>query len=373
MNMTSKLNIPKIISIEGNIGSGKSTLISYLEQHFKHNPRICFIKEPVDEWNTIKDERGITILEKYYENQKKYSFSFQIMAYITRLSVLNKALKQNYDIIITERCIYSDKMIFAKMLYDNNIMEEIEYKIYTRWFNEFIKDIPKISLIYIKTDPHIAKTRIEKRARIGENISYEYLLNCHQYHESWIQNHTYDVLTLDGNQDIISNNSYLLDNIYKINNYIEIPSYINIDKEYLLRFDGGSRGNPGICGAGYVIYYNEIPILEGYKFVSFKNTSNYAEYIALILGLEEAIKLGIQLINIQGDSVLIINQIKEVFACESSNLKPLKKKAQSLLNLFDSYKIDYISRSQNIYADKLANKGMDSCTDSLEHHNLNIL
>ena len=57
-----------IISIEGNIGSGKSTLVSELEKYFKDNNKIGFLQEPVDIWNTIKDENGTTILEKFYEN-----------------------------------------------------------------------------------------------------------------------------------------------------------------------------------------------------------------------------------------------------------------------------------------------------------------
>jgi len=51
-----------IISIEGNIGSGKSTLVSELEKYFKNNNSIGFLQEPVDIWNTIKDETGKTIM-----------------------------------------------------------------------------------------------------------------------------------------------------------------------------------------------------------------------------------------------------------------------------------------------------------------------
>ena len=59
-------SIPKIIAIEGNIGSGKSTLVSKLEEIFKNNSDYYFLQEPVSIWNTIKDENGVTILEKFY-------------------------------------------------------------------------------------------------------------------------------------------------------------------------------------------------------------------------------------------------------------------------------------------------------------------
>jgi deoxyadenosine/deoxycytidine kinase len=78
----------KLISIDGNIGSGKSTLMANLREHYKDEPNVVFLKEPVDEWAAIKDENGITILEKFYEDSEKYAFSFQMMAYISRLKVL---------------------------------------------------------------------------------------------------------------------------------------------------------------------------------------------------------------------------------------------------------------------------------------------
>ena len=112
-------SIPKIIAIEGNIGSGKSTLVSKLEEIFKNNTDYYFLQEPVSIWNTIKDENGVTILEKFYNETEKYAFQFQMMAYISRLSILREALKnKKAKYIITERSIYTDSNVFAKMLYD---------------------------------------------------------------------------------------------------------------------------------------------------------------------------------------------------------------------------------------------------------------
>ena len=85
-----------IFSIEGNIGSGKSTLVKILkEQLFTANgKKIIFLQEPVDEWESIKDESGESILEKFYSNQQKYAFSFQMMAYISRISLLKNTIKK---------------------------------------------------------------------------------------------------------------------------------------------------------------------------------------------------------------------------------------------------------------------------------------
>ena len=76
-----------IISIEGNIGSGKSTLLNLLREKYKENQHIIFVDEPVSEWNKIKDGEK-SILELFYGDKDKYSFTFQILAYITRLRKL---------------------------------------------------------------------------------------------------------------------------------------------------------------------------------------------------------------------------------------------------------------------------------------------
>ena len=186
-----------LYSIEGNIGSGKSTLVQFLKRSFKN---VIFLDEPVHQWNEIKDSSGETILEKYYNDQKRYSFSFQMMAYITRLSDLRKAFKNCLEgsIIITERCLLTDREIFAKMLYDDGKIEEIEYQIYLRWFNEFMDNSFLSGIIYVKTSPETCLSRIEKRGRKGENIPLEYLQGLHNYHENWINNTSVDTLFLDG-------------------------------------------------------------------------------------------------------------------------------------------------------------------------------
>ena len=198
---------PRIISIEGNIGSGKSTMVEYLKQNLQNDSTICFLQEPVDIWNTITDSNNVNIIENYYKDQKKYAFQFQMMAYISRISILREALKKNYEIIITERSIFTDANVFAKMLYDEENIEETEYKIYNLWFNEFIKDIPKISLVYVKTTPDVCSQRVLLRNRTGECIPYEYLKKCHDYHEKWINKNKecLNILTIDGDKTLSEN------------------------------------------------------------------------------------------------------------------------------------------------------------------------
>jgi deoxyadenosine/deoxycytidine kinase len=225
----------QIISIEGNIGSGKSTLLANLKKHFKHNKHVVFLKEPVDEWSKIKDENNITILEKFYIDQEKYSFSFQMMAYISRLKLLKDSIKEIKDtendfetkyVIITERSLYTDKMVFAKMLYDTGKIESINYQIYLNWFNTFADDFPVNKIIYVKTEPEICHQRITERHRDGEdNIPIDYLKSCSKYHDNMLDKNLSecvcnDQIVLNGNNNIYENESILNEWINSIQKFI---------------------------------------------------------------------------------------------------------------------------------------------------------
>jgi deoxyadenosine/deoxycytidine kinase len=225
---------PIIVSIEGNIGSGKSTLLANLRNYYKNEATIVFLKEPVDEWEKIKDENGTTILEKFYSDQEKYSFPFQMMAYVSRLKVLRDALKNIREkessnkktIIITERSLYTDKMVFAKMLYDSGKIEHVTYQIYLNWFDTFSEEFPVHKVVYVKTSPEKCHLRIMKRARDGEsNIPLDYLNSCNSYHNNMLDKSSNecvcnDQLILDGNIDIYENETQLDKWIREINDFI---------------------------------------------------------------------------------------------------------------------------------------------------------
>lgn len=204
-----------LISIEGNIGSGKSLFCNYIKKHFETekpiNKSVYFVDEPVDDWQSIKDSNG-NLIEHFYTCPEKYSFCFQMTAYISRLVKLKKVLKiaKTDDIIIMERCIFSDYNVFARMLYNTGKINEIEFKCYKMWFNNFLEDIPEILFVYIKANPNVCDERIKKRNRGGENdISLEYLNTCEEYHEKWLNCNNIKLITLDGNKDTTFHQEYL--------------------------------------------------------------------------------------------------------------------------------------------------------------------
>jgi deoxyadenosine/deoxycytidine kinase len=225
-----------IVSIEGNIGSGKSTLLENLRNYYSDNIQVIFLKEPVDDWAKIKDENGITMLEKFYADQEKYSFPFQMMAYISRLKVLRDALKfiktlnvsDKKFVIITERSLYTDKIVFAKMLADSGKIEYINYQIYLNWFETFSEEFPVHKIVYVKTNPENCFNRILKRSRDGESkIPLDYLTNCSLYHDSMLdtfitENICDKQLILDGNIDIYKNKNQLEKWIDEIDNFINL-------------------------------------------------------------------------------------------------------------------------------------------------------
>lgn len=197
---------PLIVSIEGNIGAGKSTILEALRRSNETNLNIVFMQEPVSVWETVVDESGKTILMKYYENPEKYAFPFQIMAYTTRLSALKKCIETNpdCDVIVCERSLEADKNIFAKMLYDDEMIEPVNYQIYNMLYNDTAKNYAVDAVIYLRADPAICLNRIHKRSRNGEsNISVEYLTSCHTYYDEWLMGNTdIPIMHLNANANV---------------------------------------------------------------------------------------------------------------------------------------------------------------------------
>lgn len=127
---------------------------------------------------------------------------------------------------------------------------------------------------------------------------------------------------------------------------------------YTLRFDGCSKGNPGLAGSGAVIYNNGIEIWSKSVFVGKHNTNNEAEYTGLLIGLEEAVNIGIETLHVEGDSLLVIKQMKGEYKVKSEKLIKLYEKAKECEKMINKIEYNHIYREKNIRADELSNMGL---------------
>jgi deoxyadenosine/deoxycytidine kinase len=192
-----------IISIEGNIGAGKSYLFNKLREYYGNDDNVIFVEEPVSEWMSIKDKKDNSMLTKFYNDKQKYAFSFQIMTFITIFSKLKQIQDDNPGkIIITERSLLTTKNVFAKMLYYDGFMEDTDYIIYNKLINEFIHQIQVDRIIYMTTPCEICGERIAKRNRAGESsISLGYLIKVDLHHKLFLHHTNIPVLELENNDD----------------------------------------------------------------------------------------------------------------------------------------------------------------------------
>lgn len=123
--------------------------------------------------------------------------------------------------------------------------------------------------------------------------------------------------------------------------------------------DGASRGNPGHAGAGIVLRGPDGAIVCRAKRFLGVCTNNEAEYRALNMGLETALRGKYRNLQIYLDSELVVRQLEGTYKIKNTRLSELSKESKRLLSFLDSYSIRHIPRKENAAADKLANEAID--------------
>lgn len=202
-----------ICSIEANISAGKSSILNRFKKLFGNESKIITLQEPVEKWMKYKDENGNSMLKKFYDDQDRYSFPFQMMALLSRIEMIDEISEKcgPDDIILVERSVLADKFVFAQMLHDDGKIEPILFHLYQEWHRKYTKNINIQKIIYLKTSPRKCHERYHKRRREGETIPLEYLEKCHGYHETMIEaisKENIDIMVLDNDEDDIENLSY---------------------------------------------------------------------------------------------------------------------------------------------------------------------
>lgn len=123
-------------------------------------------------------------------------------------------------------------------------------------------------------------------------------------------------------------------------------------------FDGASRGNPGPAAVGWAIVTSDGIAADGGQRIG-ETTNNDAEYRALIRALEAARDLGIEEVDVRGDSELIVKQVRGEWNTNEPTLRERRVRVHELLRAFDRWSLEHVPREINDHADQLANEALD--------------
>jgi deoxyadenosine/deoxycytidine kinase len=150
------------ITVGGNIGCGKTTLIRTLDPKWNVKP------EPIEKWGSW--------LDLFYSDMKRFCFSFQMKILYDFLGYDNDAF------FVSERSPMDSLYVFAKGLVHSDIMSYMEYNLLSE-FVHHIGWVPDV-YIYLRTSPEICFERIQQRSRDCENgVGLDYIKTIHQEYE----------------------------------------------------------------------------------------------------------------------------------------------------------------------------------------------
>jgi deoxyadenosine/deoxycytidine kinase len=156
-----------IITIDGNIGSYKTSILNYFHKNYK----LAIDLEPVDNWTEY--------LANLY-NTPNSSYDFQIKVWIDRCWIQEKTNM----VILMERSPNFIKNVFVRKAYEDKTINEAEYENIIR-LHKTTDDLWKPNgYIYLRSEPEKCLQRINKRGRYAEkNVKLEYIQKLHELHE----------------------------------------------------------------------------------------------------------------------------------------------------------------------------------------------
>ena len=192
-----KIKSKKIYALEGNIGSGKTTIMKIISNHFKD---VEFIEEPVKQW---QDLGGMNLLDSFYSDPKRWGFSFEFFSMLTKIEALLKAAESDKPIIIIERSIFSNR-VFMDLSKELGKLDTMEYCMLINTYNFYLAHVyPQISgVIYLDTPVDECIKRITRRNR-GEECTIEksYLEAIKNKMDEMCNSSTMIVIRIDGMYD----------------------------------------------------------------------------------------------------------------------------------------------------------------------------
>ena len=166
----------KFVAVAGNIGVGKSTLVSLISNRLGWKP----FYEPVGENPYLAD---------FYEDMKAWAFQSQIF-FLTRRLRIHRQLIDHPTSAIQDRSVYEDAEIFAHNLYNQQLIDDRDYRSYFELYQVLTEFLPPPDLvIYLRASVSTLQKRIKHRGRDYEQqISMEYLAQLNKLYEDWTDN-----------------------------------------------------------------------------------------------------------------------------------------------------------------------------------------
>ena len=127
-----------------------------------------------------------------------------------------------------------------------------------------------------------------------------------------------------------------------------------------LSTDGGARGNPGPAAYAYVLEADDGTILDARAHTIGVATNNVAEYRALVAGLEKALALGVNEVEVVSDSELLVKQMLGEYRVKNEALRALSLEAVRLARQIGTVRYRAVRREHNELADRLVNEVLDA-------------
>ncbi|XP_045497294.1 deoxynucleoside kinase-like [Colias croceus] len=192
---------PFRVSIEGNIGSGKSTCI----KHFEKYKNVEKHPEPIQEWRNVS---GHNLLGLLYSDLNQWSFAFQHYVHLSRLKIqTSPPSTPDITVKMFERSVQNSRHCFVENAKKQNFLEDPQYQVLLSWFDYTEKnlDISLDLIVYLRTTPEVVWERMMQRGRAEESeVPLEYLKQVHDSYENWLSSPDVgcEVLTIDADRNI---------------------------------------------------------------------------------------------------------------------------------------------------------------------------
>jgi ribonuclease HI len=127
-----------------------------------------------------------------------------------------------------------------------------------------------------------------------------------------------------------------------------------------LSTDGGARGNPGPAAFGYVLETEDGTVLAAHGEAIGIATNNVAEYRALVAGLQKALEVGVDEVDVVSDSQLLVRHMNGEYKVKNEALRKLSLAAASLARRLRRVTYRSVPREHNELADRLVNEALDA-------------